>query len=290
MLEVISILRRIDSGAGEKVAAMNLRREGADLGAWAGRLDVEGVVVGGHSFGGTAAVCSSPMDGVKFERNTGLTQHRSYAFSRVRRRRLCLSRLASSSIRTFPVLYVDYTVAGTRLIQCNYRGKQSGPLNSDVSVPLLVVHSTSWSKTHSIFFGRPHFEVVRDIVTNLNKRGGKGWFMTARKSSLPSLTRLPANICKVGTSHPSPTDAPLIAPHLLSWTTGCSTDVHGALLQYAAVSHEFMEYVTAGHTGTLLSEPLMSEVYTHGAWTNSPDRHVKDEIARRWQTHVAPET
>lgn len=43
-------------------------------------------------------------------------------------------------------------------------GKNSGPLQDDISVPLLVVHSQSWSAKASVFQGRPHFDVVKDLV------------------------------------------------------------------------------------------------------------------------------
>jgi platelet-activating factor acetylhydrolase len=61
-------------------------------------------------------------------------------------------------------------------------GKQSGQLNSDIRVPTLILHSNSWSKQRSIFFGRPHFDVVKDIVQSVLKRGKDAWFMTSRKS------------------------------------------------------------------------------------------------------------
>lgn len=47
---------------------------------------------------------------------------------------------------------------------CFDPGKSSGPLQDDINVPLLVVHSQSWSSKVSMFSGRPHFEVVKDLV------------------------------------------------------------------------------------------------------------------------------
>ena len=58
-------------------------------------------------------------------------------------------------------------------------GKQSGPLNHDVQVPTLILHSNSWSKQRSIFFGRPHFDVVKEVVQGILKRGKDAWFMTS---------------------------------------------------------------------------------------------------------------
>ncbi|TQS32433.1 hypothetical protein Golomagni_07250, partial [Golovinomyces magnicellulatus] len=51
-------------------------------------------------------------------------------------------------------------------------GKESGPLNADINVPILVVNSNSWSKARSIFFGRPHFDTVRDLVVDTLNRTG----------------------------------------------------------------------------------------------------------------------
>lgn len=47
----------------------------------------------------------------------------------------------------------------------------------------MVVNSNSWSSKHSIFFGRPHFEVVKDLVQKARDGGLPAWFFT---SSTPS--------------------------------------------------------------------------------------------------------
>lgn len=167
------------------------------------------------------------------------------------------------------------------------RGKQSGPLNDDIDVPVAIVHSTSWSKSHSIFFGQPHFEVVREIAKGVNARNKPAWFMTCRMYACLRILDM-ANRKLVGTSHPSPTDAPLIEPMLLSWTTGCSMDVYGAMMQYVLVSQQLIDFVKTGKKGYILAEPVMNENYTLGSWTNSTDRCVHDDIARHWQIHVAP--
>jgi len=54
--EVVNVLRLIDRGGGEEVYTGNLRGDGRDLGAWAGRLDLEKMVLGGHSFGANTVV------------------------------------------------------------------------------------------------------------------------------------------------------------------------------------------------------------------------------------------
>lgn len=58
-------------------------------------------------------------------------------------------------------------------------GKQSGPSNDIVDVPILVLHSNSWSKKHSVFYSRPHFDVVGDLVQGVLDKGEAAWFMTS---------------------------------------------------------------------------------------------------------------
>lgn len=150
-------------------------------------------------------------------------------------------------------------------------GKQSGPLNHDVHVPTLIVHSNSWSSQHSIFLGRPHFDVVKELVQGILQKGKDAWFMTS-----------------LGTSHPSVTDAPLIEPWLLSFTTGATINVHEGVNQYVKVTERFLRYQSTG-----VKEGLLSECVTH------PQYHVKDErmpenekpvetLEKYWQIHVAP--
>lgn len=149
-------------------------------------------------------------------------------------------------------------------------GKSSGPLNGDIVLPTIVVHSTSWSATHSIFYGRPHFDTVRDLVRAINARGGPAspaWFLTS-----------------LGTSHPSVTDAPLLEPLLLSWTTGASTDVRGALRQYVHLSDDFAAFVRTRQPRNVLALPANSDSYR--------PRGGNPGIPRRWralwQIHVSP--
>lgn len=152
-------------------------------------------------------------------------------------------------------------------------GKQSGPLNDDVRVPALVIHSNSWSKTHSVFFGRPHFEVVRELVEGIIKRGRHAWFVTS-----------------LGTSHPSVTDAPLIEPLLLSWTTGATIDVRRGVDEYVEISEDFLRFQHTGRKTGLLEVPV-----THPTYDNKGTRWKSDmatmpgEYARYWQVHVAPD-
>lgn len=149
-------------------------------------------------------------------------------------------------------------------------GKSSGPLNHDINVPILVVHSNSWSKTHSIFYGRPHFDAVRDLVKGVISRAGASWFVTS-----------------LGTSHPSVTDAPLLQPLLLSWTTGATVDVKAGLKEYVKISVDFFNYLELGKATGVLDEKVTHEEY--GKWV-SEDRKKEfpKDLAKYWEIHVSP--
>ncbi|KAI0174079.1 platelet-activating factor acetylhydrolase, isoform II-domain-containing protein [Pestalotiopsis sp. NC0098] len=148
-------------------------------------------------------------------------------------------------------------------------GKSSGPLNANIDVPLLVIHSQSWSSKRSIFFGRPHFDTVKEIVEGIvDKRHGNkkaGWFMTAK-----------------GTTHPTVTDAPLIEPLLLSWTTGATVDVKEGLMQYVQASKDFLSYLVDGKTNGVIGEHVSHPRYNHET------RKPSDEMGKIWQIHVSP--
>jgi platelet-activating factor acetylhydrolase len=149
-------------------------------------------------------------------------------------------------------------------------GKSSGPLNHDVDVPILIIHSNSWSRKSSIFFGQPHFQVVKDIVEGVNKRGKAAWFMTS-----------------LGTSHPSVTDAPLIEPTLLSWTTGSSINVLDGVGVYVNVTEEFMLYQkTHRRTGLLALDATHSQYDS----TDNGTQEMPEAYQRFWQIHVAPKS
>ncbi len=82
-------------------------------------------------------------------------------------------------------------------------GKDSGPLSTNIRVPILILESDAWSSQQTLFFGANHFGVVKSIAeTSLNALGA-GWFLTL-----------------LGTAHTSITDAGLIAGStLLSYST-----------------------------------------------------------------------
>ena len=222
--ETVAVLRRIDDGHGAAVHVDNLRGEGLTLAGWRGRLDMEQVVVGGHSYGATLAMQAL--------------------------------RGAPSAARPF---------RGGIVLD---PGKASGPLNGDIDVPVLVVHSQSWSRTHSLFYGRPHFDAVRDIARDVLARGRPAWFLTAR-----------------GTAHTSVTDAPLIEPALLSWTTGSTVDAHEGVMQYVAVSDEFVRFLRDGRRDGVLGLGV-----THPAYDRGEVAPPAKGAGMHWQVHVAPES
>ncbi|KAK8139603.1 hypothetical protein PG984_000726 [Apiospora sp. TS-2023a] len=160
-------------------------------------------------------------------------------------------------------------------------GKSSGRLNDDIDVPILVVHSNSWSKKRSMFYGRAHFDTVRDIVSGNNDRGHASWFLTS-----------------LGTSHPSVTDAPLLEPFLLSVTTGAEIDVYEALRQYVHVSNDFLKFLADGEKRNLLAEPVEFPEYEKsrgfGKWKpGQGDDDSKEkggewsDWRKYWQMHVS---
>lgn len=149
-------------------------------------------------------------------------------------------------------------------------GKSSGPLNHDAEVPLLIIHSNSWSKKESIFHGRPHFDTVRDLVKDTP---APSWFLTS-----------------LGTAHPSVTDAPLLEPLMLSWTTGANMDVKEALKEYVNVSDEFFTFIEVGKTEKdgLLSEEVTHEKY--GEWVSEErKKEFSKTRTKHWEIHVSPE-
>ncbi|KAJ9624121.1 hypothetical protein H2203_005570 [Taxawa tesnikishii (nom. ined.)] len=152
-------------------------------------------------------------------------------------------------------------------------GKSSGRLNTDIDVPILVVHSDSWSKTITVFFGSPHFDTVRNLVKDVLKRVGSSWFATSLK-----------------TSHPSVTDAPLIEPLLLSWTTGATIDVHEGLREYVKISMDFIEFLRNGTREGVLAQGVTHEAYGKDTRTEEQKKSMPKGIMKYWEIHVAPET
>ena len=157
-------------------------------------------------------------------------------------------------------------------------GKHSGPLNDDIRVPLLVIHSQSWSSAHSVFHGRPHFEVVKDLVGKVMQRGDDAapkfaWFLTAK-----------------GTTHPSVTDAPLIEPLLLSWTTGSTISAKEGVLQSVKASEELMQYLVDGKLRGVLAEEVTHSAYDKDVRSTKRKKEMNRSIRKYWQIHTSPAT
>ncbi|KAI0428124.1 PAF acetylhydrolase [Xylaria sp. FL1042] len=235
--ETVRVLRQINSGEGAEIFKQNPRKEGKELDEWVGRLNVDKMIMAGHSFGATGAL--QTLKG-------GPTERRPF----------------------IGAIVLD-------------PGKQSGRLNHDVNVPLLVIHSNSWSSKYSIFYGRAHFDVVRALVEENNeKRGIPSWFMTS-----------------LGTSHPSVTDAPILEPTLLRWTTGAKIDVHEGLRQYVHLSEDFLWFLKSGEKRGLLAEKAEFPEYDpgkgFGIWKPGQGDNEKDggewwDWRKYWQVHVSP--
>jgi platelet-activating factor acetylhydrolase len=229
--ETVRVLTQINDGLGSELFKANPRREGTDLAAWRGRLKMDRMVIGGHSYGAT---------------------------------------LALQTLKGGPV--PERPFVGAVILD---PGKQSGPLNDDIDVPTLIVHSNSWSKKVSIFYGRPHFDVVKDLAQQvLDQKHKYAWFMTAKD-----------------TTHPSVTDAPLIEPLLLSWSTGATIDVKEAVREYVKVTDQFMHFLADGHRKGILAEEVTHPEYDHDIRDDARKAAMKhDLIEKYWQIHVAPTT
>lgn len=92
------------------------------------------------------------------------------------------------------------------------------------------------------------------------------------------------------TSHPSVTDAPLIEPLLLSWTTGATVDVREGVMMYVKASHEFMQFLQDGHRRGVLAEEVTHPEYDNDIRDDDRKKDMNPEIEKHWQIHVAPST
>ena len=236
----VETLQQVNAGEGARLYAANSRLEGENLKQWAGRLNTDEMVLAGHSYGATGVLQALKP----------------------------LSAKNGTTVRNPKLPF-----AGAIALD---PGKSSGRLNADLAAPLLVVHSNSWSASKSVFYGRPHFSVVRDLVSSNNvDKKNPSWFMTS-----------------LGTSHPSVTDAPLIEPLLLSWTTGAKIDVYEGLRQYVYVSEDFMWFLFGNRKGKGEKRGLLKEKAEYPEYDESAGfgkYHGQGEGWRKyWQVHVAP--
>lgn len=223
------------------------------LSTWQGRLNLDLLTIAGHSYGATGALQALST--------THLRTSPSASSSKADADADADADTDDKTPRAHAGIILD-------------PGKSSGRLNNATTQPLLIIHSNSWSRTHSLFYGRPHFDTVRDLTRASN---AAAWFLTS-----------------IGTSHPSVTDAPLLEPLLLSWTTGASLDVKEALGEYVRASVEFLNYVNDEDKGVngddrqLLKEPPTHEEY--GKWVSKErEEEFPKDLARLWEIHVSPQ-
>lgn len=237
----VDVIRALDSGLSSTPVPNPRQPRNTDMSSFKDRLNTTHLTIAGHSYGGTGA--------------------------------LRALRPSSSPDRAASRL----PFSGAVILD---PGKSSGPLNADVSVPLAICHSSTWSKPGpTLFYGRPHFEVVRDIVdgvnNNTNDRKGAGWFLTS-----------------LGTAHPSITDAPLLEPLLLSWATGSSMDARDGIMQYVLATRDFVGYQHTGERRGVLGLSGRSREDGGAASREYDPGHnsgMPEPWRKYWQIHVAPE-
>jgi len=134
-------------------------------------------------------------------------------------------------------------------------------------VPTLIINSGSWTANQVDFYGRPHFEVVKDVAQGVIDRGLHAWFLTL-----------------LHTAHPSITDAPILQPLIFRLVTGTSLNERLALDAYVRVSYDFLQFVRDGKKRGVLGSEVTSK---DGPLGKEADR-AADETGM-WEVHVAPE-
>lgn len=162
-------------------------------------------------------------------------------------------------------------------------GKESGPLNDDIKVPVLVFNSGEWTEKQMEFYGQGlHFEVEKKLVN----KAEKGWFMTLRKYYPTIFTSSKLTLYKVGTAHPSITDAPLIVPWIMRLVLGTTLDPLVALKEYVDVSVEFLNFLKTGNAKGMLNSKVSSPA---GPVGDAEDRATVDgRQGGKWEVHVVP--
>jgi platelet-activating factor acetylhydrolase len=152
-------------------------------------------------------------------------------------------------------------------------GKDSGPLNSDFTQPVLIPDSEEWSIQPKEFYGKQHFDVVKGIAQSALNRTGASWFMT-----------------QLGTAHISISDAPaLVSSTLLNFfdsgssniTLGNSVDV---LKQYVDVSLAFFDFLRNGTRSGVLSSGVTTPIFE----VINPNATGVPGLFDGWEIHVAP--
>ncbi|KAF2841388.1 hypothetical protein M501DRAFT_1000580 [Patellaria atrata CBS 101060] len=154
-------------------------------------------------------------------------------------------------------------------------GKQSGPLNTDVHIPILMADSEEWSSIPFNFYGREHFDVLKDIAEDAPDETGGGWFMTL-----------------LGTAHTTITDPSFLGGQFSAFFANpefnATLNSSDALAQYIRVSTEFFHLVKNGTKDGVLAAEV-----THPNFNEANETAVDDtdqNITRYWEIHVAPDS
>lgn len=84
------------------------------------------------------------------------------------------------------------------------------------------------------------------------------------------------------------TDAPLIQPLLMSWTTGATIDVKEGVQQYVQTSLEFLEYLQTGSKTGILQELVSHPEYYQDIRDEKRRSAQHPDVERYWQIHVSP--
>lgn len=105
-----------------------------------------------------------------------------------------------------------------------------------------------------------------------------------------SLRRVLSAQLTVGTSHPSVTDAPLLQPLLLSWTTGATISAREGVAQYVRATADFVAFLRGEGCGKgILAEEVTHPRYDEdGRSEERRERMRADGRGECWQVHVAP--
>ena len=148
----------------------------------------------------------------------------------------------------------------------------SGPLSTNVEVPILIADSEAWSAEPSELSGQDHFTVVKSIAENSLEASSAGWFMTL-----------------LGTAHISITDAGLVAGTSLlelfdPAAVNATLEPATAINKYAEASIDFFRYLKNGTAEGILSYNATDPEYVARAANSS----TSEDPASYWEIHVAP--
>lgn len=140
--EVLAVLSRINDGDGAAIAATNLREQGRYLSFWKGRIDVQSVVMAGHSFGG-ATTLQALRAGSRFPFTSGIA--------------------LDPWLEAIPP-YEPHEASPSA------KPSSTPTERLDIKVPLLAINSEAFTLWSS------HWKLVRDIVKGVE--GASSWFFT----------------------------------------------------------------------------------------------------------------